>query len=273
MSESGRRRRPLAREHQEGLSPFARRLAGQQTSQARAPRTGPQTVTRVNITGSPVAHDASVMTFTPAVLADWDAAADPGDVDDALDQLAERTTDLEAAPPAHVHDASVITYTPAVPADWDGGADPGNQDDANDQLAERTADLELAPPAHGSGYHSGTIGYIRVPIATLSISGTMPAIGNNVHDFMVEAPADGTIETLRATMKTAPTADTTFRVMRAGVQVSTVTVLNGATEGITSALSVATTAGDNFTLDITAGNASGTNAVVRAIAKVAVTAT
>lgn len=40
-------------------------------------------------------HDASVLTYTPAVLGDWDGDADPGDVDDALDQLAERTDDLE----------------------------------------------------------------------------------------------------------------------------------------------------------------------------------
>jgi hypothetical protein len=41
-------------------------------------------------------HDASVITYTPAVNADWDGSADPGDVDNALDQLAERTADLEA---------------------------------------------------------------------------------------------------------------------------------------------------------------------------------
>lgn len=41
-------------------------------------------------------HDASVITFTPAVATDWDGDADPGNVDDALDQLAERVTDIEA---------------------------------------------------------------------------------------------------------------------------------------------------------------------------------
>jgi hypothetical protein len=38
---------------------------------------------------------ASIVDFTPAVLTDWDGDADPGYVDDALDQLAERTVDLE----------------------------------------------------------------------------------------------------------------------------------------------------------------------------------
>ena len=41
------------------------------------------------------AGDASSITFTPTTAADWDSDADPGDVDDALDQLAERATDLE----------------------------------------------------------------------------------------------------------------------------------------------------------------------------------
>jgi hypothetical protein len=41
--------------------------------------------------------DAGDVTYTPAVAADWDSDADPGDVDNALDQLAERTDDLEAA--------------------------------------------------------------------------------------------------------------------------------------------------------------------------------
>jgi hypothetical protein len=43
------------------------------------------------------AGDASTVSYTPAVPADWDGSADPGDVSDALDQLAERVTDLEGA--------------------------------------------------------------------------------------------------------------------------------------------------------------------------------
>jgi hypothetical protein len=41
-------------------------------------------------------HDASAITFTPATNADWNSSTDPGDVDNALDQLAERVTDLES---------------------------------------------------------------------------------------------------------------------------------------------------------------------------------
>ena len=36
--------------------------------------------------------DAADVTYTPATDADWDAATDPGNADDALDQLAERAT-------------------------------------------------------------------------------------------------------------------------------------------------------------------------------------
>lgn len=41
------------------------------------------------------AHDAADTTYTPTTAADWDSDADPGDVDNALDQLAERVDDLE----------------------------------------------------------------------------------------------------------------------------------------------------------------------------------
>lgn len=43
--------------------------------------------------------DATDLTYTPAVLADWLSSADPGAGSDAFDQLAERVTDLESAPP------------------------------------------------------------------------------------------------------------------------------------------------------------------------------
>ena len=45
--------------------------------------------------GGPV--DASVITYTPAVLTDWNGDADPGDADNALNQLAERIDDVEGA--------------------------------------------------------------------------------------------------------------------------------------------------------------------------------
>jgi hypothetical protein len=43
------------------------------------------------------ATDAADITYTPDVAADWDSSTDPGDVDAALDQLADRVDDLEGA--------------------------------------------------------------------------------------------------------------------------------------------------------------------------------
>lgn len=87
--------------------------------------------------------DAADVTYTPAVLTDWNSDADPGDTDQALDQLAARIDDEEA----HSHaapDAADVTYTPTVLTDWDGDADPGDVDNALDQLAERIDDVEGA---------------------------------------------------------------------------------------------------------------------------------
>lgn len=50
-----------------------------------------------DIAGSSGAVDSDDVTYTPTTLADWDGSADPGDVEQALDQLAERVTDLEVA--------------------------------------------------------------------------------------------------------------------------------------------------------------------------------
>jgi hypothetical protein len=40
--------------------------------------------------------DATNVTYTPFANTDWDSDTDPGDVNDALDQLAERVDDLES---------------------------------------------------------------------------------------------------------------------------------------------------------------------------------
>src|SRR3990170_3549793 len=104
---------------------------------------------------------------------------------------------------------------------------------------------------------------VDLPVASLSVSGTLPGAGNNVHDFLLDGFAGGTIKELRATVKIAPAVDTTFRVMKNGSQVATVTVSAGQTEGATTGLSVSCAAQDNYTLDITAGGGSGASALVR----------
>ena len=60
------------------------------------------------------ALDAALVRYTPAVLTDWDGDADPGETDDALDQLAERTDDLEggsAVTTANVDAAGAVMET------------------------------------------------------------------------------------------------------------------------------------------------------------------
>lgn len=89
---------------------------------------------------------AANLAFSPAVVTDWDGDSDPGETDDALNQLAERVDDNEAAISAISvpSDVGDLTYTPVVDTDWDGDVDPGDADDALDQLAERVDDNEGA---------------------------------------------------------------------------------------------------------------------------------
>lgn len=61
--------------------------------------------------------DAADVTYTPATAADWDSDTDPGNLDDALDQLAERVTDMEETPPGG---ASDFTDLGDVPASYSG---------------------------------------------------------------------------------------------------------------------------------------------------------
>lgn len=46
--------------------------------------------------------DAADVTYTPLVLADWTASTDPGQVDDALDQLADRVAAVETQHPESI---------------------------------------------------------------------------------------------------------------------------------------------------------------------------
>ena len=84
--------------------------------------------------------DAADVTYTPAVLTDWNGDADPGDVDQALDQLAERIDDAEIVAAAHLadatdaHDASAISIVDA--------AGDFTADNVEDALAELQADNE-----------------------------------------------------------------------------------------------------------------------------------
>jgi len=55
--------------------------------------------------------DAGDVTYTPTILSDWDGDADPGDVDNALDQLAERVDDNEGDIANKADDDTVVHDT------------------------------------------------------------------------------------------------------------------------------------------------------------------
>lgn len=57
------------------------------------------------------AEDAGDVTYTPAVDADWDGDTDPGNVDGALDQLAERVDDNETSVATKADDSGVVHNT------------------------------------------------------------------------------------------------------------------------------------------------------------------
>lgn len=86
-------------------------------------------------------QDASVVTYTPGTLSDWNGSADPGNTNAGLNQLAARLTSLEGSV-GPTPDASVITYTPTTVGDWTGSADPGDVNDALDQVAGRVKVIE-----------------------------------------------------------------------------------------------------------------------------------
>lgn len=88
---------------------------------------------------------AADLPYTPASNANWTGAADPGNTNHALDQLASRAKALEdeADPTVDLHSA---TYTPTTLSDWNSGTDPGSAGQGMDQLAARTKTLETAVP-------------------------------------------------------------------------------------------------------------------------------
>lgn len=85
--------------------------------------------------------DASGVTFEPADVLNWTDSVDPGNVDDALDDLALRVNTLETA---EAPDAAIVTFTPSDATDWNGDVDPGDVQEALDQLADRVTTNEGA---------------------------------------------------------------------------------------------------------------------------------
>jgi len=167
--------------------------------------------------------DAADVTYTPAVSADWDGDADPGNVDDALDQLAERVDDLENVAPGSdanaIHDNAAgeihAIAEKASPAD----ADELVIEDSEDSYAKKRVQVGNLPG--GSGAAHAYLGYntvgaaqqnmtinrwlwkkISAPSAGLifGVSFYMRQTGNSVSSFGVAlaADAEGAVSTLLA---------------------------------------------------------------------------
>jgi hypothetical protein len=95
--------------------------------------------------------DASSITFTPADNDNWEGSDDPGNVDDALDELAARVKQVETSGGGGSVDAADVTFTPSDTDDWDGSDDPGDVNDALDELASRVKNVEINGGGGGGG--------------------------------------------------------------------------------------------------------------------------
>lgn len=146
---------------------------------------------------SGLSTDASTTTYTPAVLADWDSDSDPGNVDDALDQLAERVDDNEIAIAQNASDisdkidsADLASNSNGLGASLVGIEDSADQFTATNveaalaealdaaQAAQSTADAAI--PATEKGANNG--------VATLDGGGKIPAsqLPNSVMELQGE---------------------------------------------------------------------------------------
>ena len=101
--------------------------------------------------------DASIITYTPAVAADWDGSADPGNTDDALDQLAERVKDVEGG-------GAVVPATTAENDFMVGDATPGNW--VTKTLAQAKTILGI-PYVHPN--HSGDVTSVGDGATTIAV--------------------------------------------------------------------------------------------------------
>lgn len=100
----------------------------------------------------------------------------------------------------------------------------------------------------------------------IGVAGNVPAVSADVADFLMIVPFPMTLLRLKATVKTAVGADTTFQVRRStnnGASFSnyfgTVQILNGAKAGVAAPASQDVNEGDILNLSVTIGGGSGAN--------------
>lgn len=141
--------------------------------------------------------DASGVTYTPADSLNWTDSVDPGNVDDALDDLASRMSALEdeAAP-----DAAQVTYTPQTSLHWTDSEDPGNVDDALDDLAARVSGIEEG----GTVSDAADLTYTPAVLADWN-GAADPGNGKQAFDQLAERVAD-----LEASPGVSDAADVTY---------------------------------------------------------------
>jgi hypothetical protein len=105
----------------------------------------------------------------------------------------------------------------------------------------------------------------------LGVAGTLPsATANDTADFTICVPWNMTLKRLKATVKSAPSSNTTFQVRRATVSTfsnyfGSVTINSSAIEGAADPSDADVNEGDLLQISITAGGGSGSNAAVEII--------
>lgn len=120
------------------------------------------------------ASDAAEVTFTPAILANWDGSADPGDVNDALDQLAARLV-------AHTHDDRYYTEseTDTLLTGKANTAHTHTHTDITDFDSEVNA-LIAAAGGGGAGAPDNASYIVQTPSAGLSAEQALSELGTGL---------------------------------------------------------------------------------------------
>ena len=150
-------------------------------------------------------HDAADVTYTPADLTDWNGSADPGDVDQALDQLAERVTDISAPssafPPGHLFGLTLSNNAGDATNDIDIAI--GNARDSTD-----AQNIVLAGALTKRLDAAWAVGTNQGGLDTGSIANT------TYHVWLIKRSDTGVVDVLFSTSATSPSMPTNYDYKR-----------------------------------------------------------
>ena len=150
-------------------------------------------------------HDAADVTYTPADLTDWNGSADPGDVDQALDQLAERVTDISAPssafPPGHLFGLTLSNNAGDATNDIDIAI--GNARDSTD-----AQNIVLAGALTKRLDAAWAVGTNQGGLDTGSITNT------TYHVWLIKRSDTGVVDVLFSTSATSPSMPTNYDYKR-----------------------------------------------------------